>query len=67
MILEIANKNHNSLLSQNMLEIMNLAYNNQEESPLAQMRYIRGAFETKEYHKLLSPEYRTLISDGSLF
>lgn len=53
MILEIANKNHNSLLSQNMLEIMNLAYNNQEESPLAQMRYIRGAFETKEYHKLL--------------
>ena len=53
MILHIIKNKHYSLHSKNLLEIINLAYQNQEDSPLAQMRYIRGAFTQKEYNKLL--------------
>lgn len=34
-------------------EIWKLAYQNQEESPLTQMRYIRTAFEDDEYYNLV--------------
>lgn len=53
MILKMSKHKKNSLLSKHLLEIITLAYQNQESSPLAQMRYIRGAFDENEYNKLL--------------
>lgn len=34
-------------------EIISLAYKNQDDSPITQMRYVRGAFDTEEYNQLV--------------
>ncbi len=53
MILHIASKDHDTLLSSHLDEIIKLAYENKEESPITQMRYIRGAFSSEEYQKIV--------------
>ena len=53
MILRRAKGQPDALLSEHLSEIINLAYKNKEDSPITQMRYIRGAFSTSEYYNLV--------------
>jgi NAD-dependent SIR2 family protein deacetylase len=53
MILHIADRDHDALLSSHLNEIIKLAYENKEESPITQMRYIRSAFSSTEYQKIV--------------
>lgn len=43
----------NDFENEHLQEIWKLAYQNQEESPLTQMRYIRTAFDDDEYYDLV--------------
>ena len=49
MILRRASGEADPLFSEYLNEIIRLAYQNKEDSPITQMRYIRGAFSTDEY------------------
>lgn len=53
MILRRAKGEPDALLSAHLNEIINIAYNNKEDSPITQMRYIRGAFNADEYYQLV--------------
>lgn len=53
MILRRTKDKQDELLAEHLNEIINLAYRNQEDSPITQMRYIRGAFDTAEYNQLV--------------
>ena len=53
MILRKAEGKHDALLSAHLPEIINLAYKNKEDSPITQMRYIRGAFNSEEYQRIV--------------
>ncbi|WP_125141104.1 hypothetical protein [Clostridium transplantifaecale] len=43
----------NNFGNEHLQEIWKLAYQNQEDSPLTQMRYIRTAFDDDEYYDLV--------------
>lgn len=53
MILRRATGEADPMLSEHLNEIIRLAYQNKEDSPITQMRYIRGAFNTDEYHQVV--------------
>lgn len=46
-------KDKEDVLAEHLNEIIGLAYKNQEDSPIAQMRYIRGAFNSTEYSQIV--------------
>lgn len=71
MILRRAQGTHDALLTDHLNDIINLAYKNKEDSPLVQMRYIRGAFSSEEYQKLVhdviykdNPKTNTALLDA---
>lgn len=54
MIASRINKGKDSeMLSQHLDAVIDLAHKNQENSPITQMRYIKGAFSHAEYNKLV--------------
>ncbi len=53
MILKRAKGEPEAQLSEHLPEMISLAYKNREDSPITQMRYIRGAFDSEEYLRLV--------------
>lgn len=53
MILSRIKDKDNVFLPSQLNSIIELAYKNQENSPITQMRYIKGAFSPTEYNKLV--------------
>lgn len=49
----IKRSDNKELTSEEIDMLSDLAYNNKEDSPLTQMRYIRSAFEDDEYYELV--------------
>ncbi len=53
MIIKRTKDVENTTFAENLTELIDLAYKNQDDSLISQMRYIRGAFDTNEYNHLV--------------